>query len=178
MKGFSVKSVVAVGIGAAIFVVLTKISIPSPIANTTIQITYGFLTLMSFIFGPIVGFLIGLIGHALGDMINWGSIWWSWVFASAAFGLLAGILGKMVGIKSFSKRIVLFVIGAVVVNVIVWGGIAPGLDVLIYAEPMDKVFAQGLMAGLINAVSTVVIGGLLIFGYSKTMVKEGSLSKD
>jgi Predicted membrane protein len=178
MKGFSVKSVVAVGIGAAIFVVLTKISIPSPIANTTIQVTYGFLTLMSFIFGPIVGFLIGLIGHALGDMINWGSIWWSWVFASAAFGLLAGILGKMVGINSFSKRIVFFIIGAVVVNVIVWGGIAPGLDVLIYAEPMDKVFAQGLMAGLINAVSTIVLGGALIFAYSKTMVKEGSLSKD
>ena len=53
MKDFSVKSVVAVGIGTAIFVVLTKISIPSPIANTTIQVTYGFLALMSFVFGPI-----------------------------------------------------------------------------------------------------------------------------
>ena len=178
MKSFSVKNVVAVGIGAAIFVVLTKISIPSPIANTTIQVTYGFLTLMGFVFGPIVGCLIGLIGHALGDMISWGSIWWSWVFASAAFGLLAGILGKMVGMKNFAKRFVVFVVGAIVINAIAWCLVAPGLDVLIYAEPVDKVFAQSIAAAIINAVSTIVLGGALIFAYSKTFVKEGSLSKD
>lgn len=39
MKKFSVKTVVAIGIGAALFFVLGKIAIPSFVANTNISIT-------------------------------------------------------------------------------------------------------------------------------------------
>ena len=92
MKKSPVVTVVAVGIGAALFFVLGRfVSIPSPVPNTNIATQYGLLAFMAALFGPLAGLLIGLIGHALADFsFGWG-IWWSWVIASAVFGGLMGI---------------------------------------------------------------------------------------
>ena len=57
-----------------------------------------------------------------------------------------------------------------------WGLIAPVLDILIYAEPANKVFTQGLVAGLWNIVAVGVIGTLLLIAYTKTRTQKGSLS--
>ncbi|ETJ38289.1 hypothetical protein Q604_UNBC07582G0001, partial [human gut metagenome] len=65
-QGFSVKSVVATGIGAAVFFVLMKfIAIPTGVPNTTINVAEGWLALIAGLFGPVVGLLVGLIGHTL-----------------------------------------------------------------------------------------------------------------
>ena len=105
MKKFSVKTVVAIGIGAALFFVLGKIAIPSPVANTNI-------------------------------------------------------------------------IAQIVAHLAAWAVVAPVLDIVIYSEPVDKLFAQGLMASVANIITTGVVGTLLLFAYSKTLVKKGSLSKE
>lgn len=63
MKKFSVKTMVAIGIGAALFFVLGRyVAIPSPVPNTTISVQYGLLAFMAVIYGPVAGALIGLIG--------------------------------------------------------------------------------------------------------------------
>ena len=68
MKKFSVKSIVAIGIGAALFFVLGRfVAIPSPVPNVNICVQYGLLAFMSVVYGPVAGALIGLIGHALID---------------------------------------------------------------------------------------------------------------
>ena len=56
-------------------------------------------------------------------------------------------------------------------------GVAPVLDILIYAEPVDKVFAQGAMAAVANILTAVIVGALLIAAYTKTIAKKGSLEK-
>ena len=56
--------------------------------------------------------------------------------------------------------------------------IAPVLDILIYAEPVNKVFAQGAMAAFVNSVTAVVVGALLCAAYTKTIAKKGSLDKE
>ena len=38
---FTIKQVVAVGIGAALFVVIGMINIPTPVPNTSIQLQYA-----------------------------------------------------------------------------------------------------------------------------------------
>ena len=84
MKKMSIKTVVAVGIGAALFFVLARfVSIPSGIPNTSICLQYAVLALFAILYGPVAGGLIGFIGHTLGDLSWGGSPWWSWVLASA-----------------------------------------------------------------------------------------------
>ena len=80
----SIKTIVAIGIGAAVFMILGRFgSIPSGIPNTNIETCYAFLALMAIVYGPFAGVAIGFIGHALKDLVFYGSPWFSWVIASA-----------------------------------------------------------------------------------------------
>lgn len=182
MKKFSVKTIVAIGIGAALFFVLGRfVSIPSPLPNTTINVQYGLLGFMSVVYGPVAGALIGLIGHALIDF-SWGwGIWWSWVIASAVYGALVGLGAKLLKMEHHElgkKGLIKFNVVQVISHVICWGVVAPVLDILIYQEPLEKLFAQGLFAGISNAVSTAIVGSLLCIAYAAAKPKAGSLTKE
>ena len=175
---FTIKQIVATAIGAAVFFLLARfVSIPV-FANTYISFQYAVLGFFAAVFGPICGILIGLIGHTLADVaFGWG-VWWSWVIASAIVGFLAGFAvkaGKVEKGEFGKKDIIRFIVGSLIVHAISWGVVAPVLDIVIYAEPADKVFVQGLIAGSSNFVITAIVGTLLLLGYSKTRVKSGSL---
>lgn len=177
---FTTKTIVAIGIGAAIFFILARyIPIPTGIPNTTFNLGYAILALLSTIFGPIAGLFIGLIGHTLTDL-SWGyGVWWSWVIVSAIVGLLIGLFNKFYDVSDGEfgkKKIVTFNITQVIINAVGWMVIAPVLDILIYAEPANKVFLQGVTAGLLNIVVVGVLGTILLTAYAKSRTKKGSLS--
>ena len=177
---FSTKTIVAIGIGTALFVILGRFAaIPTGIPNTSIQTNYAFLALVASIFGPIAGLFIGLIGHTLQDVISYGSVWWSWVFSSAFIGLGIGLFYKQFKVQDGqfgAKKIVLFNIIQAGVQAVAWFLVAPILDILIYAEPANKVFTQGIIAGLSNIITVGVLGTFLLVAYAKTRTKKGSLS--
>ena len=182
MKKFSVKSIVAIGIGAALFFVLGRfVAIPSPVPNVNICAQYGLLAFMSVVYGPVAGALIGLIGHALIDFsYGWG-IWWSWVIASGVYGLLVGYAAKLLKLSEAEmgkKGLVKFNIGQVAAHIICWGLVAPVLDIVMYNEPLDKLFAQGLVSAIANSVTTAIVGSLLCVAYAATKTKAGSLTKE
>ncbi|KXU16679.1 Substrate-specific component MtsA of methionine-regulated ECF transporter [Streptococcus oralis] len=178
---FSIKDVVAIGIGAALFVVIGMISIPTPVPNTSIQLQYGVQALLSVIFGPIVGLLVGLIGHGVKDAISGFGLWWTWIIASALFGFAVGIVRKQVRISRgiFKwKDFTIFNLVQLLANALIWGVLAPLGDIVIYKEAAEKVFAQGIVAGLSNGVTVAVAGSLLLLAYSRTQTRVGSLKKD
>ena len=182
MKKFSVKSLVATAIGAALFFVLGRfVAIPSGIPDTNISIQYGVLGFVAAVFGPIVGLLAGLIGHFFIDFsYGWG-VWWSWVIASAVCGLIMGFGMKAVKIDEgeFGKKaIIRFVIVTVVAHLISWVVVAPVLDIVMYAEPVNKVFVQGLVSAIANIITTAIVGGLLCYAYIAAIPKKGSLSEE
>ncbi|KMT22016.1 ECF-type riboflavin transporter substrate-binding protein [Clostridium cylindrosporum] len=178
MKKLDIKTMVAIGIGAALFFVLGRfVAIPSPIPDTSINIQYAVLGLFALLFGPIAGFLIGIIGHTLVDL-SWGAPWWSWILASGIFGLVVGLGKNIIDLETKSlglKGIIAFNLSQICGHAVAWMLVAPGLDILIYGEPIDKVFAQGAFAGLSNTATTAIIGTILLVAFSKTKVKKGSL---
>lgn len=178
----SIKTIVAIGIGAAVFIILGRFgSIPSGIPNTNIETCYAFLALMAVLYGPVAGFSIGFIGHALKDLVFYGSPWFSWVIASAVVGLVIGLAAKKLKVNEgeFSKKeMIVFNIYQIIANAIAWLLIAPTLDIVIYAEPANKVYLQGAVAGVSNAVTVGVLGTILLYTYSKTRVKKGSLDRE
>lgn len=94
MKNNSIRTVVATGIGAALFIIIGMfVNIPI-FGNTSIQLQYAVQALFSVIFGPITGFFMGLIGHALKDGIQYGNVSWAWVLASGVIGLVIGLFRK------------------------------------------------------------------------------------
>lgn len=175
----SIKTVVAIGIGSAIFVVLSRFaSIPIGIPSTNLETSYVVLALIAILYGPLAGLATGLIGHFLKDILIWGSPWFSWIIASGIIGLVIGFSSKKLNIEEgqFGKReVIFFNLAQVLANIIGWFVVAPTLDVFIYAEPMDKVYLQGLVAGSLNMITIGVLGSLLVAAYAKTRTKKGSL---
>lgn len=176
---FSIKTIVAIGIGAAVFMILGRFgSIPSGIPNTNIETSYAYLALMAIMYGPLAGLLIGLIGHGLKDLVFYGMPWFSWVIASGVVGVVIGLAWKKINIDDgdFSKKkIVLFNIIQVIANILAWFIVAPVLDIVIYAEPSNKVFLQGAIGGTSNMITIGILGTLVLSAYSKTKIKSGSL---
>ena len=175
------RTIVATGLGAAIFMLLFMyVKVPSPVPETSFQTAYGLSAFFAALFGPIAGALIAFIGHALSDAVQYGSPWWSWVIASGVSGLIFGFSYKRTRVEEGEfkgKDIVTFNVIQVIGNAIAWLVVAPVLDIVIYSEPSNLVFTQGAIAAVMNAISAGVIGTLLLLAYSATRTKKRSLSK-
>jgi len=180
-KKLTVRTVVAIGIGSALmFVLMRFVAIPSGVPNTNLNLSSAIVAIFAAIFGPAAGGLIAFIGHTLTDL-TWGGVWWSWVVADAVYGVAAGVLWKFYRLDQGGfgvKECVIFNGSQIIANVLAWVVVAPTLDILIYQEPVDKVYLQGLAAAGLNAAVTLVLGSLLAFGYAKTRTRPGSLAEE
>lgn len=179
---FKTKTIVATGLGAALFTLLFMyVKIPSWVPETQFQTAYGVGAFFAALFGPICGGLIALIGHFLSDSVQYGSAWISWVIASGFTCFVTGLVYPKLRVSEGEftvKDMVMFNAYQIVANVIAWIVIAPILDIVIYAEPANLVFTQGVVAAVMNAISTGVIGTILLKLYSATRASKGSLKKE
>lgn len=182
MFEFKTRTIVATGLGAALFTLLFMyVKVPTGIPETEIQTAYGIGAFFGALFGPIAGGLIAFIGHALSDSVQYGSVWWSWVVASGVACFGTGLVYPKLKVEEGifgGKDILMFNVYQIIANAIAWILVAPILDIVVYAEPVNLVFVQGATAAISNAVSSGVIGSLLLFAYSKTRAKKGSLTRE
>ena len=94
------RMIVYAAIGAALYAVFNIISFAFVMPGTqevSVRPHYGLLTFFGFAFGPVVGFLTGLVGNIVGDhFTGWGAsprgsgasrtAWRAWLPASSAYG--------------------------------------------------------------------------------------------
>ncbi|MBP3825929.1 MAG: ECF transporter S component, partial [Butyrivibrio sp.] len=76
------------------------------------------------------------------------------------------------------KGIITFNVAQAISHALAWIGIAPCLDILMFQEPVNKVFLQGVTGAIINIITTAIVGTLLCIAYSKTIPKKGSLKEE
>jgi energy-coupling factor transport system substrate-specific component len=184
MKGIfkvTTKTIVAAGIGAALFALLFMyVKIPSWVPETSFQTAYGLSAFFGALFGPIAAGLMAFIGHAVSDAVQYGSPWWSWVIASGIASFIFGFAYKRTKVEEGVIRwqdLLTFNVIQIIGNAVAWLVVAPVLDIVIYAEPAAKVFTQGAVACMLNIISAGVIGTLLLVAYAATRTKKGSLKK-
>lgn len=175
------KSVVAIGIGAALYGVLSAVSLPIA-PNTSLRIAVALLTIFGALFGPLVGFLVGFIGHALNDTIMYGSVWWSWVMLSAVMGLTIGFIRLdstfnpekgLLKKKHIFQLLILAILGAILAGIAAYIG-----DVYGYGEPANKVWLQILVATSTNFLVTAILGIPAVIIIAKRKGKHKNLIAD
>jgi len=161
----AVKMVVLVAIGAALYGLGGMIGIPI-FANTTFKPAMAILALFAGAWGPVVGFLVGFLGHGITDLfMGWG-VWPTWMLGSGLVGIGIGLYPKLTnhsfdeGIFS-TKNFVTFVILAFISNFLGYL-ISAILDYLIFTEPLNKVMTQQILVAISNTLCIAVIGGPLM----------------
>ena len=161
----TVKRIVNIAVGSVLFFLLGAfVSIPSPIDTVNICVQYGLLAVLAVVCGPLTGSVVGLLGHIAIDLYV-GELCWSWIIASSAFGSLLGVLANVTGLRFAihdRETLIRCNLCQVATHVVCWAGIAPVLEILLYAENMDRIFEQGLTAALSNAVTTAILGSVLL----------------
>ena len=96
--------------------------------------------------------------------------------------MVIGLFAKKLNVQDgeFGKgKVVVFVVSNVIAHVIGWVVVAPVLDILIYAEPANKVFAQGVFAAVSNSITGVIVGWTSCSGHiPRPIAKKGSLDME
>jgi len=179
----SVKTVVVIAIGAALYGIggLPMFGIPV-FANTTLKPAMAVLALFSVLFGPIVGFLVGFIGHWVTDLFAGWGVWLTWVLGSGVVGLIIGLFPKLTQGRLEKgqfpmKDMVLFVVLALVGNVVGYG-VSALLDTVLYAEPFTKVMTQLTIIAAGNTVLIGILGYILLTAYAKRKQQSSNLSEE
>lgn len=180
-KPMSTKTVVAIGIGAALYAALSFIEIPVG-PNTGFRLAIAVISIFGAFFGPTAGFLVGFLGHALHDAFFYGSVWWSWVFMSAMLGFFAGFVqldkkfDPLSGSCSRLNMLSMYIwstVGMVVGSILAYFG-----DVYLYGEPAQKLFIQITLANICNLVVIFVIGIPAVALIAKSKSKSKGLVKE
>lgn len=163
-----------VGSSLVMMLAMRYLSIPVLYFGIRVQFAYGILVLISVLYGPALGTSAAFIGHYLSDTLM-ESVWLSWILCSA---LLAGVFTISVSKKRLNQGIftrndaIRFNVIQVAGNLVIWGLLAPTLDVFMYSEATSKVFTQGWAAGLANALTVGLVGSLLIMIYVSYVNKQ------
>ncbi|MDN3702488.1 ECF-type riboflavin transporter substrate-binding protein [Vibrio artabrorum] len=179
---FSAKTVVVIAIGAALYGIggLPMFGVPV-FANTTLKPAMAVLALFSVLFGPIVGFLVGFIGHWVTDLFAGWGVWLTWVLGSGIVGMVIGLFPMMTKNRLQHgelpmKDFVLFIVLALAGNVVGYGCSA-FLDTILYAEPFTKVFTQLFIIAAGNTVLIAIVGFLILKSVAKRNKQSRNLTE-
>ena len=157
MKNNSIRTVVATGIGAALFIIIGMfVNIPI-FGNTSIQLQYAV------------------------QALQYGNISWAWVLASAITGLVIGLFNKKYDVTTgkFSlMSMIWFNLAQALALLIAYGIVTPIGDRLQFAQAWSYLYAQSFVAGVANFITIAIGGTLLLAIYARSRTQSGSLTKD
>ncbi len=167
MKGFSAKTVVIIAIGAALYGIggLPMFGIPI-FAETTLKPAMAILAIFAALYGPVVGFLVGFLGHWITDLFAGWGVWMTWVLGSGIVGVVIGLFSTLTKRRIEEgefpvKDVVIFILLALAGNVVGYS-ISAFLDYVLYAEPAGKVIVQSLLVWSTNTVLIAIIGTIIL----------------
>ena len=175
---FDTKTVVALGIGSALYGVLGVLGFPIG-PNLYIKPALAILVIFSTMFGPVVGFIVGFIGHVISDAIAGFGIWWGWVLADAIIGLFSGLVfckkdfNLKNGLATKKHMIYLGITGTI--GMIIGISIAGLFDVYVMNEPVNKIIFQVVWGIVADVAVLLVIGIPVVLAFIKHNSKNSNL---
>ena len=176
MKDGLFKTILYTIIGIGIMTtIMTLTWLTTPFEGVYIQLAYGYLALFAGVAGAVPAAIVGFTGHILFDLINTDHLWLSWALSSGALGFVFGFAIRRQSLRQgvFSQHdMVRFNVVQAVVNIAIFGLIAPTLDVLFYQSSTAVVFTQGWIASIINLLTVAIFGTITLKLYANYKLKQ------
>lgn len=162
------KTVVTVGIGAALFGVLMVYG-AIPVFTNTNAFSPCFLVpvVVGALYGPMPAAITLFLGNVIADLLGGWGLWFDWSIGNAFIGFFVGLLplyGANIKEGVFKARhAVIYAICAVGGTFVALVGITPILSKVLYGSDMTITYMQAFVAWGGNSLTLVVVGIPLLF---------------
>jgi len=173
---FGTRQVVFAAIGAALYGVLSFVfnflQLPAS-GNVAFRPAIVIPLFFGVAFGPIVGFITGMLGNIIGDLLSGYGFWIWWDLGNGLIGLVAGLCaGMMVDYKSVKDIIIaeVFVVLGCAVGMFVASASEMWVSGLDFATAMATNFVPAFVTNVINGL---VLTPLLMIAYSAIRGRSG-----
>jgi energy-coupling factor transport system substrate-specific component len=169
---FSTKQVVAMAVGTALYAALTipfnMLQIPG-VGLVAVRPTVAIPMFFGFVFGPITGFVSGLLGNIIADGVSFGGFFWNWDIGNGLLGAVPGIGYYVVKRTDWAKArglaasAVLAIVGS-----IVGMGFAAATDYIfqIGLSEIGAALMEFYTAGATDAVNGAILTPILLYAYA------------
>ena len=131
--------------------------------HSNIMLRYPILTMFAACLGAIPGLIIGACGQICFDLASFGYLKLPTVIGSAMLGLIIGWRKPDKPLK--------YTFDCLLGNGLVWALLVPVMDVLLRGFSWKEAFVAGLLHALINGLTCVVIGQVVIGSVRKTTIR-------
>lgn len=169
----SLRWVLAVGLlGAALYAFANWTTLAIPIPGTddvSIRPQFALLTFFGFVFGPMVGLVMGFVGNLVGDWlsaVNVGTAW-PWSVANGLVGLLSGIGAAILVRRDTPSRRRAYLAGVAAVVATVIGFLFIWVELVTQPELGSAYILnhEYLPTVAVNSLVAAIVTPLLILGW-------------
>ena len=135
--------------------------------------------MLGFIYGPGVGFFVGLAGNALGDYLNWSDFYWNWTLGNGLIGLFPGLYraywGRYRNFNDLGKATIFMVLGivsgmflAAVLDIWICREAAPAPNCFVVPVTWEYTIQQQFIPVIwVNLISALIIVLPLLYNYER-----------
>ncbi len=159
---WNTKTIVAVGVGAALFGVLMVYGGIQVFTNTNLTTAMIIPVIVGGMFGAIPAALTCFVGNVIADLIGGWGLWFDWSVGNAVLGFFVGLLpvyGARITDGIFNtKHAVIFIIMCLLGCVVGFGIVTPIFTTLFYGAELTITLVQSLTGSIANMVVFIVAG--------------------
>lgn len=159
---WNTKTIVAIGIGAALFGVLMVFGSIEVFTNTKLSTAMIIPVIVGGMFGPVPAMLTLFIGNTIADLIGGWGFWFDWSVGNAVLGFCVGLLpiyGARINDGIFKvNHMIIYAVICVLGNALAFGVITPIMTVLFYGGELTITFLQSLTGGISNSAVLIIAG--------------------
>ena len=179
---WNTKTIVVMGIGAALFGVLMNFGGIPVFSNTRLTTAMLVPVIVGSMFGPVPAFLTCAIGNTIADLIGGWGFWFDWSIGNGVLGFFIGLLplyGARISDGIFTiKQAIVYTIICILGNAFAFGVVTPLLTLAFYGGELNITFMQSLFGGISNVLVLTVIGIPLLFLLAKRNARGTNLTKE
>lgn len=179
---WTTKSIVTMGLGAALYGVLMVYGAVPIFTNTNLSFAMIVPVFVGGLFGPLPAMITCGVGNVIADLIGGWGMWFDWSIGNAVMGLFVGMLplyGADIANGVFKvKHAVIYAILCVVGNMLAFGVVTPIFSTTLYGQDLNITLMQAVFATAGNTLVLVVAGIPILVLLSKRAASKMNLKKE
>lgn len=155
---------------AALTIPFNVYEVPSAGGVLVLKPTVAIPMFFGIVFGPLAGFVVGLVGNLLSDFTSFGGVFWNWEIGNGLLGAVPGIAYFVMKRTDWTKARGLAIAAVLAVVASVVGiGFATTADYIfqIGFASADSALAEFYTFASSYAVNGAILTPIVLYGYAK-----------